>query len=439
MRLNGFVPSVRDQIEAARARARGAPADAEASGRFGMVLHAYDQFEPAIVCYRRAQILDPKSHRGLYYLGTSRASAGKPAESSRWLQAAAKRNPSYIPGRLALAEAWMESGQAARQLAEQCARDAPDSARVHLVLGRILSAAGDHAASLQQLQKACALAPKNPAAHYALALEERSLGMTAEAEKELALHEQYRPLHPPSEDPLMDEVRGLNHSPFTESRRAVDLINQDRLFEALEQFAAAIRSDPNYQPAYAGMIALCSRLGLAGRGERIYRDAIALHPEFFEVYLNYALLELANSRYAEAEAAFRKVLEHDPNQLEANVQYGRLLEKTGRAARADRYYRTALEQNPNHRQANYLLGQRLLAAGRVADAIPLMEKAARGKDEGTPWYLRVLAVAYARARRRQEAAETALEALRQARLQGQNDLAALVGRDLQKINAGGIP
>ena len=54
LKVEAFLPAVREQISEAVRLAHEQGEDAESSGRLGMVLHAYEQCQAAEVCYRRA-------------------------------------------------------------------------------------------------------------------------------------------------------------------------------------------------------------------------------------------------------------------------------------------------------------------------------------------------------------------------------------------------
>jgi len=80
--IANFRPQVREQVQQAFQTVARNPRDAEANGRLGMLLHAFEQFESAAICYRRAQILDSRRFPWAYYLGLSLAMAGKNAEAA---------------------------------------------------------------------------------------------------------------------------------------------------------------------------------------------------------------------------------------------------------------------------------------------------------------------------------------------------------------------
>ena len=64
-----MAPEARELIARLADRARSSPADAEANGRFGMALHAYELRQDSITCYRRAIALDPDEWQWPYFLG----------------------------------------------------------------------------------------------------------------------------------------------------------------------------------------------------------------------------------------------------------------------------------------------------------------------------------------------------------------------------------
>ena len=58
LNIDNFLPAVREQVQKAYAAAEANPKTPRRSGQLGMVLDAYEQYDAAAVCYRRAQLLD---------------------------------------------------------------------------------------------------------------------------------------------------------------------------------------------------------------------------------------------------------------------------------------------------------------------------------------------------------------------------------------------
>ena len=77
LEMGNFLPAIRQQLQQAYAAAQAHPTDPEASGTLGMILDAYEQYDAAVICYRRAQHLDSRSFRWLFYLGWVQAAQGR--------------------------------------------------------------------------------------------------------------------------------------------------------------------------------------------------------------------------------------------------------------------------------------------------------------------------------------------------------------------------
>src|SRR3954462_13018414 len=55
LEMGNFLPAIREQLQQAYSAAEAQPANPDAAGALGMVLDAYEQYDAAALCYRRAQ------------------------------------------------------------------------------------------------------------------------------------------------------------------------------------------------------------------------------------------------------------------------------------------------------------------------------------------------------------------------------------------------
>src|SRR5689334_17015510 len=112
-RLNfvNFRPQIRQRVLQAYREVEAKPKDPDANGRMGMLLHAFEQYESAELCYRRARILDPRRFQWAYYLGLVQAIDGKNSEAAATLRDGIRLDPGYLPARLKLAEVLLNSGR----------------------------------------------------------------------------------------------------------------------------------------------------------------------------------------------------------------------------------------------------------------------------------------------------------------------------------------
>jgi TolB-like protein/Flp pilus assembly protein TadD len=217
------------------------------------------------------------------------------------------------------------------------------------------------------------------------------------------------------------------------------------LAEALRRFQAAVDADPTFAPAYAGLAATYSALGLVFYGEPpsqtraktivAARKALELDPELAEARALLANALQKDWHWAEAEAEYRRALELSPSDAAAHAgladwllcqgrteealasarraqeldprafngnQVGWILFQARRYDEAIRELRTALAIQPNDPMTQWFLGFALVGARQFEEAIRALERAASLSDRSSA-VLGVLVHAYAGAGRRKEA------------------------------------
>ena len=232
---------------------------------------------------------------------------------------------------------------------------------------------------------------------------------------------------------------------YLKGRFALHKNNRAGLAEALRQFQVAIDTDSTFAPAYAGLAATYSALGLVFYGERpsetrpktlaAARKALELDPELAEARALLANALQKDWHWAEAEAEYRRATELSPSDAAAHAGLadwllcqGRTEEALASARRAQeldprafdgtqvgwiffqahrydeaiRELRTALAIEPKDPMALWFLGYALIGAQRFDEAITTLESAASLSDRSSA-VLGVLVRAYAGAGRRTEA------------------------------------
>lgn len=434
--IAAFKPQIRDQVQKAWRDAETRPADAQANGRLAMLLHAFEQYESAETCYRRARSLAPRSFEWAYYLGLVEVLNGRNEDAAATLRAAVALDPQYLPARLKLAEVLVtlrhpdQSGEVGRVIL----KDAPQFAPAYYWLGQAAAAAGDAAEAEANYRTACRLWPSYGTAHYALALALRRGGDPDEARREMAAFEKYKTNGDPQpEDPLLEAVRALDNTALAHLMKGVDLENAGRIQEAVVEHEEAVKLDSNLAQAHANLIALYARLGNAAAAEQQYRATVAINPNLPQSHYDYGVFLVSRQRFREAEAAFRKALESSPNYAEAHSNLGAMLERAGRFDEALAQYRAAVADKPNFRQAHFQLGRLLLMRRRPAEAIPHLERSLTPEDGETPRFMYVLGVAYAEAGDYAAAERHLRNAGERAESLGQDQLAAEIGAALRKV------
>jgi TolB-like protein len=231
---------------------------------------------------------------------------------------------------------------------------------------------------------------------------------------------------------------------YLKGRFALQKGNRAGLKEALLHFRAAVAADATFAPAYAGLAATYSALGLVFYGEppgetrpkviAAARKALELDPGLAEARVLLANALQKDWHWAEAEAEYRRAIELSPNDAGAHsgladwlLCQGRTVEALASARRAQeidprefsggqvgwilfqarrydeaiRELRTALTMEPEDPMALWFLGFALIGAEHFDEAITTLEKAASLSDR-SPAVLGVLVRAYAHGGRRAE-------------------------------------
>ena len=434
--IEHYKPQVRAQLQSAYDAARSRPMDADANGKLGMLLHAFEQLESAEKCYRRARQFDPKQFDWAYYLGLVQALTGENAESAKNLEDAIHIDPGYVPARIKLAEVLLVLGRLdeSRQISDALLEDDPSMAPAYYWLGRVESAKGDLAKAEEWYSKACEQWPTYGTAHYALALAYQKTGQTAEAQQHMAVYQKYQAnADPEPEDPKLEAVRALDNSALAHLMKAADLENAGQAQQAIAEDEEAVREDPKLVQAYANLISLYARAGEPEKATQAYRAVVAINPNLPQSHYDYGVFLVSQSRFADAESAFRKAIEASPHYAEAHSNLGAMLERRGKVDEAAKEYRAAIEDKANFRQAHYQLGRLLLMQRKTAEAIDQLRQTLTPEDESTPRFLYALGVAYAESNDFASARQYLERGASQAQATGQEQLAAQIRGVLAQV------
>ena len=435
LNTGSFLPAIRQQIDEAYAAARANPKDAEATGKLGMVLDAYEQYESAARCYRRAHVLDPDSFRWLYYLGRLQAILGQHQDAVLTLREAVRQKPDEVPARLTLADSLLAIAkwEDAREIYQTISNAHPESAEAQYGLGRIYALRGDLTAAATAYLRACELFPSYGAAHYALAVLYRKLGRQTESQQQFSLYEQNKEAVPPLNDPLRSDVLNLNLGSVGHMRRAETLEQAGRFAEAVAEQNEALRVDPSAVQAHIKLIALYGRLGQYDQAAEHYRAALDLDPNQADAHYNYGVLLVTQNKLQDAERAFQQALRINPYYAEAHNNLGSVYEQQGRLDEALQQFAEAIQNQPNYHLAHFHIGRILANQGKYDEAIHHLLKTLLPEDDNTPVYLYALAGTYARAGDLRTALKHARTAREQAARRGQTQLLKSIDRDLEAL------
>jgi TolB-like protein/Tfp pilus assembly protein PilF len=192
--------------------------------------------------------------------------------------------------------------------------------------------------------------------------------------------------------------------------------NTKEAFEkSIESFEQAIKIDPNYALAYAGLARTYQFMISRGfsppkeyeqKVEWAALKALHLDDTLAEAHASLGAHKFIDFDWAGVEKEIKRALELDPNSSQANEAYSVCLRVVGRADEAIQYevrareldsttdrggiafgyylarqydkavelYRNALEKNPNNAHAHILLGEAYVAKGMTAEGVAEMQK-----------------------------------------------------------------
>ncbi len=259
----------------------------------------------------------------------------------------------------------------------------------------------------------------------------------------------------------------------TRNALGVAYVQLGRVAEAVVQFEAALRVDPELSMAHYNLGVIAMGQQRVPEAIARFEQALALRPDYIEARNNLGIVLEAAGRPAEAEVQYRAALGARPSHAAARNNLGRVLLARGAVFEAMEEFSAVLRGRPDSADAQYNLGRALMAQGRVveavqqwrgavalrpdslvftldlawtlatnpavrnaAEAVRLAEGANRTAPDRNPAVLDVLAAAHAADGRLDVAIRTAQLALQRALATGNTPLADAIRQRLASYQSG---
>jgi tetratricopeptide (TPR) repeat protein/tRNA A-37 threonylcarbamoyl transferase component Bud32 len=186
---------------------------------------------------------------------------------------------------------------------------------------------------------------------------------------------------------LRDLVHQQKMNPEMYSYLGVVLSDQRKMGEAVTVFRQAIALWPDYADAYYNLgNALHDRNNL-DEAAAAYRQAIVLKADDAKTHNNLGITLVAQKKLNEASEAFRKAIAFKPDLAEAYVNIGYVLNVQKKPAEAEAAFRKAILLKPDYAGAYNNLGNALSLQTKVAEAVKTFRKAIALKPEyGDAYY-----------------------------------------------------
>jgi eukaryotic-like serine/threonine-protein kinase len=255
----------------------------------------------------------------------------------------------------------------------------------------------------------------------------------------------------PAEQNRLTSTRTIDpkaHEAYLLGRYHLAKLNPSDLSQAVNYFQQAIRIEPDFAAAYAGLSRAWSERGVWGgktfieveepsreaalkalqidpansgahtsmcmilinydhnysTAEEEVKRAIDIDPGSAEAYVAYGWLLQVLGRHEEVRQKMEKAEQLDPVSSQIQGDFGRMLYRARKYDEAEKHLKRSVELDPNNYSSYGRLGDVYIEMGRFPDAIAMFEKSRSIQPQGA--HALRLAVVYARMGRRQAALDT---------------------------------
>jgi eukaryotic-like serine/threonine-protein kinase len=159
---------------------------------------------------------------------------------------------------------------------------------------------------------------------------------------------------------------------------------QQTLDAATKHFEAALKLDPNYAPAFAGLSEVQTQIyrdvdsspAHLQRAEQFARQALAIAPQLPEAHIALGRISASRFQYAEAARQFRLITDAEPDNAVVwdLLSWALAYETPPEAIEAEKSARECFRLNPTHSYALYHLGRALYLQKRFDEAMAAFDR-----------------------------------------------------------------
>ena len=260
------------------------------------------------------------------------------------------------------ARVFAQQGAANLAIAElkHALQEAPDNARLRLMLGKLYLSGGDLPYADKELSRARALGLETPD----LMLAQGELWLRQQRPEQLLDELAPRPGWP---DDAQIAALGL---------RARAYLSRDDLEGARRGYQTILELDPDSVDARVGLVRVALRAGDLGASEPLLADALRIAPDHAALLGLSGDLAFRLARYPDAVEMYRQRLEAAPENATACLALAEALIAAGELAEAEAVLDRLLAERPGNGLANYLRAAAAFQAGKAEVARVHSERAA---------------------------------------------------------------
>jgi eukaryotic-like serine/threonine-protein kinase len=209
--------------------------------------------------------------------------------------------------------------------------------------------------------------------------EQAALRIAAALNLHLSPQEQRAIQHRYTENPLAYEEFLIGRS-FVGNNEGT----QQTLDAGTKHFEAALKLDPNYAPAFAGLSEVETQYyrdvdsspAHLQRAEQFARQALAIEPQLPEAHIALGRISASRYQYEEAARQFRLITESQPDNALAwdLLSWVLAYETPPEALEAEKSARECFRLNPSHSYSLYHLGRALYLQKRYEEAMAAFDR-----------------------------------------------------------------
>jgi tetratricopeptide (TPR) repeat protein len=144
---------------------------------------------------------------------------------------------------------------------------------------------------------------------------------------------------------------------------------QGKFPEATTELREAIRLDPGFARAHAGLGLVLRALRNTQESAAAYQEAIRLDPDLIDAHNGLAVVLANQGKLNEAVAEFREIIRVDPDSAIGYYNLAYALADLDRDVEAAAALREVVRINPNHYNARYNLGELFRLEGKYDDSV----------------------------------------------------------------------
>ena len=320
------------------------------------------QFGCALDSFHAAVHLQPKSWEARYDLALALLQSGQPAASLRELQTASMLKPDDPQIEMATGVAANQAGQ---------------SEQAEAAFRRVLKVHPDAVPALAGLSEAL-LAEKRYMAVIS-ALKDAQPDEVLQLNLAIAY----------SKNNQLDQARDIlssivkEHPTYAQAHLNLGILytEQSRYREAVDEFQAALKIDPNDDIARSSCIKALIILGEVDSALPMAQEHLRRNPENAEGLYLFGAVQRERGQYTDAVRVLTKAVTLQPNSFDSRYNLGFSLAKLGRREEARKQLEGALKLKPDSTEARFQLASVLRAMGFKNEAEAQLKAFQAGKNE----------------------------------------------------------